>query len=139
MNSYDDIINLSHPEPKKHIRMARAKRAAQFAPFAALTGHDEAVKETARLTDKKIELDEHELERLNEKIALIFNSLEAMPEVIITYFIPDEKKTGGKYVDCRGCVLKVDDYNRVITMSDETIINMDMIIDIQSDIFPLYE
>ena len=97
LKKYDDIINLPHPVSKKHPQMPLLDRAAQFAPFAALTGYGEALTETARLTDTKIELDEGEIERINAKINYLIDNLETAPTVEITYFVPDKKKKGGKY------------------------------------------
>ena len=91
-NSYDDIINLPHPVSKNHPQMPLRDRAAQFAPFAALTGHDAAIKETARLTDERLELSEEAIAQLNEKINIIRNNIGIEQNVSITYFIPDAKK-----------------------------------------------
>lgn len=92
-NSYDDIINLPHPVSKNHPQMPLRDRAAQFAPFAALTGHDAAIKETARLTDERLELSEEAIAQLNEKINIIRNNIGIEQKVSITYFIPDAKKS----------------------------------------------
>ena len=89
------LINLPHPVSKKHPQMPLLDRAAQFAPFAALTGYGEAVTETARLTDSKIELDEGEIERINAKISYLIDNLKNVPTVELTYFVPDKKKKGG--------------------------------------------
>ena len=97
-NSYEDIINLPHPVSKNHPQMPLRDRAAQFAPFAALTGHDAAIKETARLTDERLELSEEVIAQLNEKINIIRNNIGIEQNVSITYFIPDAKKAGGSYV-----------------------------------------
>ena len=91
-NSYEDIINLPHPVSKNHPQMPLRDRAAQFAPFAALTGHDAAIKETARLTDERLELSEEVITQLNEKINIIRNNIGIEQKVSITYFIPDAKK-----------------------------------------------
>ena len=99
-NSYDDIINLPHPVSKNHPQMPLRDRAAQFAPFAALTGHDAAIKETARLTDERLELSEEAIAQLNERINIIRNNIGIEQKISITYFIPDEKKAGGSYVTC---------------------------------------
>ena len=103
-NSYEDIINLPHPVSKNHPQMPLRDRAAQFAPFAALTGHDAAIKETARLTDERLELSEEVIAQLNEKINIIRNNIGIEQNVSITYFIPDAKKAGGSYVVCSGVV-----------------------------------
>ena len=135
MTPYDDIIFLEHPNSKKHPRMARADRAAQFAPFAALTGYDAAIKETGRLTDDKIELDEEALTALDMKYQLLMDALDEEPEVEITYFKPDERKAGGAYVTATGAVIKVDDFERLITMQDGTKIPMDDILSIDGELF----
>ena len=126
-NSYDDIINLPHPVSKNHPQMPLRDRAAQFAPFAALTGHDAAIKETARLTDERLELSEEVLAQLNEKINIIKNNIGIEQNVSITYFIPDAKKAGGSYVVCSGVVKKVDEYEHTIIMTDQTVIPIEQI------------
>lgn len=128
---YDDIINLSRPISKKYKPMSLYDRAAQFAPFAALTGHEEEIKETARLTDNKIELDEDEKINLNEKIKYIMMNMDMDIQVKITYFVPDEKKTGGEYRTKTGIIKKVDEYGRKVIMKDKQIIAMDCIINIE--------
>ena len=118
MGKYDDIINLPHKQSTRRSHMSLYDRAAQFSPFAALTGHDAAIKETARLTDQKVELDEGSKERLNMRLQLILENLNSTPEVTITYFLPDEKKAGGAYVDAVGTVKKVDEYEQIVVMRD---------------------
>ena len=107
---YDEIINLPHHVSKTRPQMPMSDRAAQFAPFAALTGYDSAIKETGRLTDEKIELDEEALTALDMKYQLLMDVFDDAPEVTITYFQPDERKAGGKYVSATGAVKKVDDF-----------------------------
>ena len=102
MSKYEDIINLPHPVSKKHPRMSLYDRAAQFSPFAALTGHNAAIIETARLTEKKIRQSEDAISILNEKLHIITENLGA--EVTITYFLPDDRKEGGAYVRHTGAV-----------------------------------
>ena len=138
-NRYKDIINLPHYQSKKRPHMSNYDRAAQFSPFAALTGHDEAIRETARLTDKKIELDETTKTMLNEKFNFIMEHIYDQPEITVTYFIPDEKKTGGMYVDFAGKVKKYDYLNRILYFTDNTEIKVDDISEIESEIFPKYE
>jgi hypothetical protein len=132
MNSYDDIIDLPHHQSAKHPHMSMADRAAQFSSFAALTGHDAAIRETARLTDQKIELDEDEKAALDEKIRALIDRIGQHPEVGVTYFQPDEKKDGGAYVTVTGTLQKVDEFHRRLTLSDGTEINLDSIVDIRS-------
>lgn len=128
--NYDDIINLPNPTSKKHPRMSLYDRAAQFSPFAALTGHDAAIQETARLTDEKVELDEDTLNRLNEQLNIIRNHIGTNVSVSITYFVPDDRKSGGAYVTHSGTVKKIDEYERVIVMSDKTRIPIEQISEI---------
>ena len=115
--------------------MPRINRAAQFAPFAALTGYDAAIKETGRLTDEKIEMDEEALNILNMKFQILVDNLHDEPEVSFTYFKPDERKAGGAYLEMTGTVKKVDDFERVITMQDGTKMLMDNILNIDGEIF----
>ena len=132
MSDYDDIINLPHHQSKNHPHMSLYDRAAQFAPFAALTGYDDAVKEARRLTDSKPELEENQLEELDQKLADLMTRIEEHPEVTITYFEPDDKKEGGAYVTCVGKLKKIDIYekqlvltgNRFIRICDIVSINM---------------
>ena len=106
-NRYDDIIGMPHPTSKKHPRMSRLNRAAQFAPFAALTGYGDAITEAARLTGDQAELTEAERLALGEKLAMLRDSLDASPIVTITYFQPDARKAGGEYVTLTGAVRRV--------------------------------
>lgn len=134
-NKYDDIINLPRHISKTRPPMTIKNRAAQFSPFAALTGHDAAVKETARLTDDRVELDEYIKEPLNDRIQIIVCRLKEEPEISITYFQPDTKKDGGAYVTATGVVKKINIYERVILMDDGTEIIIDEIIRIEGKIF----
>ena len=115
---YDDIINTPYPAAKKRRRMTQRERAAQFAPFAALSGYDEAVAETARLTSEKAELDEYEIERLNSMI--LFMSENPSGTYTVTYFVPDEKKSGGSYECVEGALKEIDEVNRIIKMKNGT-------------------
>lgn len=139
VNRYDDIINLPHHVSTKHPHMSLYDRAAQFSPFAALTGHDEAIHETARLTDKKLELNEDAKTRLNEKLQIIFENNRAETKVTITYFVPDERKNGGEYISYTGNIKKIDEYKRAIVMMDKSIIPIEQIMEIDSDIFNFIE
>ncbi len=133
---YNDIINLPHYRSNKRPHMSAHDRAAQFSPFAALTGHDEAIQETARLTDKKVELDEATKTMLNEKFNFIMEHIYDQPEITATYFIPDTLKDGGRYVLFTGKVKKYDYLNRILHFIDNTEIKIDDIIEIESRIFP---
>ena len=119
--------------------MPMSDRAAQFAPFAALTGYDAAIKETGRLTDERIELDVEALSALDMKYQLLMEALDEAPEVTITYFQADERKAGGKYITATGAVIKVDDFERLITMQDGTKIPMDDILSIDGELFSSLE
>lgn len=128
---YEDIVDLPHPVSKIHPPMALQDRAAQFSPFAALTGHEEAIQETARLTDIQIELDEDTKILLNEKLQVVQDRWKVAKEnaqpgvqVCLTYFLPDERKAGGEYVTRSGVVKKVDDFQRSILLEDGTIVPM---------------
>lgn len=136
MEKYKDIINLPHYQSKKRPHMTNYDRAAQFSPFAALTGHDEAIKETARLTDKRLELDEMTKTMLDEKFNFIMEHIYDQPEITVTYFIPDTLKDGGMYVDFIGKVKKYDYLNRILYFTDNTEIKVDDISDIEGELFP---
>ena len=139
MKGYEDIINLPHHVSKTRPQMPMSDRAAQFAPFAALTGYDSAIKETGRLTDERIELDEGALTALNMRYQLLIDALDEEPEVTITYFQPDERKAGGRYVSATGAVKKVDDFERRITMQDGAKIPMDDVLSIDGELFSSLE
>ena len=126
-HKYDDIINLPHPTSKKHPRMSLYARAAQFSPFAALTGHEAAIKETVRQTDAKQVLSEEVIAELNKKLYLIAETIGTQQMVEITYFVPDAKKNGGAYITCSGCVKKIDKYKHTVVMTDQTIIPIEQI------------
>ena len=133
MDKYEDIINLPHPVSKKHPRMSLYDRAAQFSPFAALTGHNAAIIETARLTEKKIRQSEDAISILNEKLHIITENPGA--EVTITYFLPDDRKEGGAYVIHTGAVKKIDRYENAVVMTDGTVIPVEDISEIEGEIF----
>ena len=136
---YDEIMGLPHHVSKTRPQMPMSDRAAQFAPFAALTGYDAAIKETRRLTDERIELDVEALSALDMKYQLLMEALDEAPEVTITYFRPDERKAGGKYVSAVGAVKKVDDFERRITMQDGAKIPMDDVLSIEGELFSVLE
>lgn len=131
MNCYDDIINFPHHVSSKRIPMSNQNRAAQFMPFAALTGHSEAIKETERQTERKIELDEERKEILNNKLQILNNHIKNKPEIIITYFIPDKIKNGGSYKTIITNVKKIDIYKQLIVLEDKTQISLNDIYNIE--------
>lgn len=138
-NPYLDIINLPHHRSATHPQMSPHDRAAQFSPFAALTGYGDAVTETARLTDAKIDLDEYDKAALNEQLNLIQDTLDEQPEVSITYFLPDKKKSGGAYITISGSVKKIDAYEHIVVMLDAKRIPIDDISEIKGSLFAVFE
>ena len=132
---YDDIINLPHHVSATRPQMSMLDRAAQFSPFAALTGYDDAIKETGRLTDEKIEMDEDRKAALDMKQAYLIEMIDEQPEISITYFLPDAKKSGGAYVTVTGNLKRFDEYERLLILTDGKKIPMDDIADIESDLF----
>ena len=135
MNNYDTIINLPHRQSAKRPHMPIADRAAQFAPFAALTGHGEEIAETARLTDRKMELSEEQLELLDSRLMFLKGHLEERPQVKITFFLPDDRKEGGFYQDISGIVKRIHAYERMIEMESGDTVPLDDVysIDIGTD------
>ena len=111
--------------------MSQSNRAAQFAPFAALTGHAASISEAARLTDKKIELDDKAQETLNAKLNLLKEYLKERPEITVTYFVPDTKKDGGAYVEYSGTIRVIDEIKNTLIFTDRTVINIEMVLDVQ--------
>lgn len=134
MSKYDDIIKLPHHVSKRHPQMSIMARSAQFAPFAALSGYDEAVKETARLTDKRLEIDDGLKSILNNKLQYILENININPEIVFTYFLYDKKKTGGKYIEKIGIVKKIDLIEKYIQLTDKSKIPIEEIIDIKGEI-----
>lgn len=135
---YDDIINLPYHKSDKRPHMSNYDRAAQFSPFSALTGHDLAIRETARLTDEKKDLDESQKEQINRKINCIQEHIKENPQITITYFLYDKYKNGGKYVKLTGKVKMIDEYQKVIKMVDNKIVSIEDIFDIESELFKFY-
>ena len=132
---YDDIINLPHHISKKHPQMSIYERAAQFAPFAALVGYEDAVEETARITDKRIELNEEEKNILDMKLQMLIEQIKVQiyPNITIMYFIPDLKKDGGKYIRISGKIKKIDEFKNLIILDDKTEIPIRDIISISGE------
>ena len=129
---YHDIIGLPHPVSTQRPRMSMLNRAAQFSPFAALTGYEDTIRETARLTDTRIELDEYAKAALDARLQAIQSNPRLF--VVITYFVPDTRKAGGAYVTAEGSVRKID--RHTVQMTDRTEIPIEDIIEIEGD-FPL--
>lgn len=115
---YDDMVNLPYPFQSDRPRMSRVERAAQFSPFAALTGYGDVVRETARLTDEKPELDEEQKAAINETLLELQRRAAERPEAEVVYFQPDKRKAGGRYVTKRGAVRRIDEVNRAVIFSD---------------------
>lgn len=132
---YNDIIKLPHFVSKRYPQMSMHDRAAQFSPFAALTGYDDLVKETARITDQKVELDEYILDNLNERLCILKKNLSERVEVRITYFQEDLKKTGGKYLEKCGVIKKIDEFSGCIIFEDGVIIPVNDICEIEGGLF----
>ncbi len=130
MSRYDDIINLPHHVSPTRQRMSMHDRAAQFAPFAALVGYDDAVAETARLTESRPELDEQEQQAINERLAYIADHIHEQPDVRIKYFVPDEHKSGGAIVEVSGKVKKTSATDATIVLTDGCKIRLSDITDL---------
>lgn len=125
--SYEDIIHLPHHVSPKRAPMSMHDRAAQFAPFAALTGHDAIIRETARVVDAPIELTESRREELNRQLQMLSDRIVENPQVTVTHYIPDERKPGGAYVITTGRVKKLDEFAHVLVMCDGSAIDVDTI------------
>lgn len=134
-HEYDDMIDLPHHVSSRHPQMPLADRAAQFSPFAALTGHEAAIQETARLTEDFIELDEERQRQLNEQFQLLKKNQSGQPEIEVTYFQPDLRKSGGAYVTVRGRVKRIDEYGQQIIFTDKVEVPMKHIFSIEGEMF----
>ena len=134
-NNYSDIINHPHYVSKTRPQMSELERAAQFSPFAALTGYDAAIKETGRLTDERLELGEETKALLDMKQQYLFDMISDQPEIAVTYFVPDEKKSGGEYITVTGNLKRIDEYERQMLFTNGKKIPMDEVVDIESDLF----
>jgi len=132
---YSDIINLPHHVSATRPQMSMIDRAAQFSPFAALTGYDAAIKETGRLTDEKVEMDEDTKAALDIKQAYLMEIIDEQPEITVTYFLPDTKKSGGAYVTMTGNLKRFDEYERLLILTNGKKIPMDDIANIDSELF----
>lgn len=138
-NPYKDIIDLPRHISRTRGKMSLRDRSAQFSPFAAVTGHDHAIKETSRLTDKRIELDENTKNHINEKLRIIQENIKSHEEIEVIYFHEDDKKSGGKYLPVIGAVKKIDSYESSLIMTDGTIIYIEDILEIKGPIFSILE
>ena len=134
-DEYKDIINLPHHVSSKRPQMPMLDRAAQFSPFASLTGYDDAIHETGRLTDEKIDLSEEDKKTLDRKQQILSEKLSDHPALTITYFVPDAKKSGGAYVTKDGNLKKIDEFERWMMLTDGTKIPLDDVSDIESELF----
>lgn len=137
-HKYDDIINLPHHVSYSRPRMSNYDRAAQFSPFAALTGYGDAVKETERTTDKKHELTEDEKSAINQKLHILLENIDICPSATVTYFEADKLKDGGEYIDKAGKIKDIDSYARTIIFTDKTQISIVLVKNISSPIFDRY-
>lgn len=132
--SYEDIINLPHPISARHPRMPRISRAAQFLPFAALTGHEAAIIETARLTDRKAELTEDRKAELDRTQQILLGHVTEQPEIAVTWFQSDVRKEGGQYITTVGRLKRIDEAQRMLWLTNGEQISLDDIIEIQTDL-----
>ena len=135
---YSDIIDLPHPVSNRHPHMPVSDRAAQFAPFAALTGYDAAIRETARLTDRKVELTEDTKASLDRKQQILLNHAETHPEVTIIHFKADHRKAGGSYVSVTGRFQTIDSIKCQLVLTDKTRIPLDDILDLESSVIDFF-
>ena len=136
---YNDIINLPHHVSKKHPQLSKASYAAQFSPFAALTGYEGIVSEAARFNNERVELGDKEKDILNAKLQIIGEHIKEHPELELTYFQKDKKKTGGAYLKKTAQIKRIDDLKRIMYFTDGTNLPMDDITDMQGEIFGVLE
>lgn len=132
---YDDILHLPHPTSKRRPRMPIVDRAAQFSPFAALTGHKAAIEETARVTDRRIELDEDAKEQLDQTLQLLLERIDEQPEITVTWFSPDKKKAGGQYHTATGKLKRIDTQESRLILTDGTQIPLEDLLRIRIESF----
>ena len=134
-DNYDDIIHLPHHVSKRHPQMSLYNRAAQFAPFSALTGYEEVIAETARQTNPKIEIMEDDRQLMDRKLSILTTCLEEEPTITITYFQPDGRKDGGQYLTITGVVKAIRTNERIIIMKDRKKISIDTIVGLEGEVF----
>ena len=132
---YDDILHLPHPTSNRHPRMPIVDRAAQFSPFAALTGHGAAIEETARVTDRRIELDEDAKEQLDQTLQLLLERMDEQPEITVTWFSPDKKKAGGQYHTATRKLKRIDSREGRLILTDGNQIPLEDLLEIRSESF----
>ena len=135
MGRYDDIIRLQHPVSTKHPRMSLHDRAAQFAPFAALTGFEGVIREAGRMTEQRMELEESARQELDEKMQMLYDLASEQPSIVVTWFQQDEQKPGGAYVTVAGRVVKIRADERQIVLEGDKVIPVDDIFELESDLF----
>ena len=136
---YDDIISLPHHTSTRHCPMPQSGRAAQFAPFAALTGHEAAIRETARLTENRAELDEEHIAQLNRRFQLLWIHRDEHPMLTISYFAPDSIKDGGSYIDVTGSLVKFNNYTAELILDQQSPIPLHQIYTLESPLFDLLD
>jgi len=136
---YDDIINLPHHVSERHPQLDKASYAAQFSPFAALSGYDGIVSEAARVTDERVELGETEMEILSAKLLIALEHEKEHPLLSVTYFKPDEKKSGGAYLQKTAEIKRIDDVERIMYFTDGTKLPIDDVVNLEGEIFDVPE
>ena len=139
VNNYDDIIDLPHHVSETRPRMSQRDRAARFSPFAALTGYDSEIKETARLTDEKLELDDYAISRIDSCLQILIDNVQERPTISITFFKADERKSGGTYVTVSGDFRRIDESNHTVVLMDGTKIPIEDIYTIEGNILHLLD
>lgn len=130
---YADMLHLPHPVSQKHPHMSRLDRAAQFSPFAALSGYEAALQEAGRLTEERIELAEGEKEEIRCRLQAVQDAVARHPKITVVYFVPDEKKEGGAYVTAVGRVKRLDEFSRTLLFQDGRSVPLDEIVDLRGD------
>ncbi|MBR5284455.1 MAG: hypothetical protein IKU27_05355 [Clostridia bacterium] len=135
-HAYDDIIDLPRPVSRTHKPMSMHNRAAQFSPFSALTGYEAVIEETGRLTEPEVELDEQHKADLNDRLQMILHLLSSRPPITVTWFCPDERKSGGAYLTHTGILHKIDPYTHQLRFEDGTRISIDTITEIEMEDAP---
>ena len=139
MKNYDDILDFCYTGVEHHARMPRESRAAQFAPFAAMVGHDAAIAEVERLTEKRILLDEEAIRELDERLRYLDALIDSTPEVSITYFKPDERKSGGAYLTARGHLSRICKDTKTVFLSSGITVPIEEIVEVNSTLFDMIE